>query len=100
MDSVLVVADPSEDVAYWRARAERAEASVATIESELREAHARIAKLTEQVATLSRMMFGRSSERGGRQDAVGDPGQHLDDEADPGGDPTDQTTADGDPKQR
>ncbi|WP_204016414.1 IS66 family transposase, partial [Sphaerimonospora thailandensis] len=37
------------DVAYWRARAERAEA--------------RIEELSEQVAVLSRMLFGRSSEK-------------------------------------
>lgn len=100
MDSVLVVAAPREDVAYWRARAERAEASVVSVESELCEARVRIAKLTEQVATLSRMMFGRSSERGGRTGAVGDPGQHLDDEADPAADPTDQTTPDADEPKR
>ncbi len=44
------------DVAYWRERAERAEESFA-------EANTRISELSEQVAVLSRMLFGRSSER-------------------------------------
>jgi len=74
MGTAPVVVDPVGDVAYWRARAER-------LEAELADANARIAKLTEQVATLSRMMFGRSSERGGRGGGVGDPDCELDDEA-------------------
>jgi transposase len=41
--------DDTDDVAYWRERAERAEA--------------RISELSEQVAVLSRMLFGRSSEK-------------------------------------
>lgn len=44
------------DVAYWRARAERAEGQVGELE-------VRVAELSEQVAVLSRMLFGRSSER-------------------------------------
>jgi hypothetical protein len=44
------------DVAYWRARAERAEGQVAELE-------VRVAELSEQVAVLSRMLFGRSSEK-------------------------------------
>jgi transposase len=44
------------DVAYWRARAEQAEGQVAKLD-------ARVAELSEQVAVLSRMLFGRSSEK-------------------------------------
>ena len=91
MAPAVVVVDPSKDVAYWRARAEQ-------LEAELVDANARIAKLTEQVATLSRMMFGRSSERGGRGGGVADPDQELDDEAET--DSADSQAADaGKPKQ-
>jgi transposase len=44
------------DVAYWRARAERAEGQVAELD-------VRVVELSEQVAVLSRMVFGRSSEK-------------------------------------
>jgi transposase len=50
------VIDDAADVAYWRARAERAEGQVA-------ELGVRVAELSEQVAVLSRMLFGRSSEK-------------------------------------
>lgn len=46
------------DTAHWRARAEHAEAVAERLE-------ARVGELTEQVAVLSRMLFGRSSERNG-----------------------------------
>ena len=53
------------DVAYWRARAERAEARVEQFQ-------ARIEELSEQVAVLSRMLFGRSSEKNGSSSGAGD----------------------------
>ncbi|MCL9758134.1 IS66 family transposase [Frankia sp. AiPa1] len=56
MPTASVVVDA--DVAYWRARAEAAEARA----EELR---ARVGELGEQVAVLSRMLFGRSSEKSG-----------------------------------
>ena len=58
------------DVAYWRARAEAAEARA----EELR---VRVEELGEQVAVLSRMLFGRSSERNGGSTpgADGGPGE-------------------------
>ncbi|MCA1677037.1 MAG: IS66 family transposase, partial [Actinobacteria bacterium] len=43
-------------MAHWRARAERAEGQVAELD-------VRVAELSEQVAVLSRMLFGRSSEK-------------------------------------
>jgi transposase len=46
----------SDDVTYWRDRALVAEAAV-------KELAAQVAALTEQVATLSKMLFGRSSEK-------------------------------------
>jgi transposase len=63
-----VVEDALGEVAFWRERAVRAEAS-------LGEAHKRIGELSEQVAVLSRMLFGRSSEKAGTSqpaDAVGE----------------------------
>jgi transposase len=50
------VIDDAADVAYWRARAERAEGQVAELD-------VRVAELSEQVSVLSRMLFGRSSEK-------------------------------------
>jgi transposase len=50
------VVDDAADVAYWRVRAERAEGQVAELD-------VRVAELSEQVAVLSRMLFGRSSEK-------------------------------------
>jgi hypothetical protein len=50
-----LVVDVTE-VASWRERAERAEARA-------ERAEARLEELIEQVAVLSRMLFGRSSER-------------------------------------
>jgi transposase len=46
------------DVAYWRARAECAEVRVEQFQ-------ARVEELSEQVAVLSRMLFGRSTEKTG-----------------------------------
>ena len=63
-----------EDVAagYWRARAERAEALVAELRAENAGLTARVAELAGQVAalqesvtTLSGLLFGSSSEKGG-----------------------------------
>jgi len=66
----VLVADVTE-VTSWRERAERAEerAGVAERRAEVAEerlaaAQARIEDLAEQVAVLSRMLFGRSSEKG------------------------------------
>jgi transposase len=50
------VVDDAADVAYWRVRAERAEGQVAELD-------VRVAELSEQVSVLSRMLFGRSSEK-------------------------------------
>lgn len=50
------VIDDAADVAYWRARAERAEGQVAELE-------VRVVELSEQVTVLSRVLFGRSSEK-------------------------------------
>jgi transposase len=59
-------APPIDDaeVAYWRARAERAEARAEQFQ-------ARVEELSEQVAVLSRMLFGRSSERHGSSSGAG-----------------------------
>jgi hypothetical protein len=56
------VEDLAVEVAYWRERALAAEARV-------EELVAQVATLAEQVATLSKMLFGRSSEK--------KPGHHL-----------------------
>ena len=57
--------------ACWRERAERAEGQVV-------ELGARVAELSEQVAVLSRMLFGRSSEKNrpapGAEDGAAEPG--------------------------
>ena len=50
------VIDDAADVAHWRVRAQRAEGQVAELD-------VRVAELSEQVAVLSRMLFGRSSEK-------------------------------------
>jgi transposase len=52
------------EVAVWRERAELAEKRVELAEERLAAAEARIEELVEQVAVLSRMLFGRSSEKG------------------------------------
>ncbi len=74
------VIDDATEVAYWRGRAEQAEERLAVAE-------ARISELAEQVAVLSRMLFGQSSEkaglRGSRDLGAGDPGGPED--PDPGG---------------
>ncbi|HEX6403260.1 MAG TPA: transposase [Pseudonocardiaceae bacterium] len=56
MGPARVVDDASDVVAYWRERSERAEGRLA-------ELNVRVAELSEQVAVLSRMLFGRSSEK-------------------------------------
>jgi transposase len=56
MGPARVVDDATDGVAYWRERSERAEGQLA-------ELNVRVAELSEQVAVLSRMLFGRSSER-------------------------------------
>ncbi len=71
--SVEAVIDDAAEVAYWRERAVRAEERLVVAE-------ARISELVEQVAVLSRMLFGQSSERtrsgsGGDPVAGGDPAE-------------------------
>jgi transposase len=74
-----VIEDAPAEVAYWRERAVRAEAEKAVVVERLVAAEARIGQLAEQVAVLSRMLFGRSSERTG----AGCPTDPLDDEPAP-----------------
>jgi transposase len=59
------VTDDATEVAYWRERAVRAEAQLTEAEERLAVAETRISELAEQVAVLSRMLFGRSSEKAG-----------------------------------
>lgn len=61
------------EVAYWRERAVRAEDEKAVLVERLAVAETRIGQLGEQVAVLSRMLFGRSSERTAA-DLPADPG--------------------------
>ncbi|MGH3410243.1 MAG: transposase domain-containing protein, partial [Streptosporangiaceae bacterium] len=61
--------DDAADVAFWRERAERAEDRLAGAE-------ARVLELAEQVAVLSRMLFGQSSEKAG----AGQPGKRAGDD--------------------
>jgi transposase len=70
MPATVLVDDPVETVDYWRERArraerraERAEESSARTQVLLVETQARVEELSEQVAVLSRMLFGRSSEK-------------------------------------
>jgi transposase len=63
--------DDVTDVTSWRERAERAEARAELAEGRAERAEgraeraeARVEELAEQVAVLSRMLFGRSSEKG------------------------------------
>lgn len=80
MSSAGVIDGVNDDVAYWRARAEAeqaetrlARAHLAYTRERLVAAEARIEELAEQVATLSRILFGRSSEKQG----VGDLGPDV-----------------------
>jgi transposase len=77
-----LVVDAAE-AASWRERAERAEERAEAAERRLAVAEAQIEKLAEQVAVLSRMLFGRSSEKGpaGSGDSGGtdDAGEQTDD---------------------
>jgi transposase len=57
-----LVVDVAE-VTSWRERAELAEERAERAEERLAAAEARIEELVEQVAVLSRMLFGRSSEK-------------------------------------
>ncbi len=56
MPAAPLIEDAAVDAARWRARAERAEA-------QLTEAQERISELSEQVAMLGRMLFGKRSEK-------------------------------------
>lgn len=71
--SAAPVIDDVTDVAYWREHAELAEARLGEAEERLVAAEARISELAEQVAVLSRMLFGRSSEK--TRPALGQDGQ-------------------------
>lgn len=67
----VVLDEPvAAEVAVWRERALRAEAG-------LEQALIRIDELSTQVATLSRMLFGQSSEQAGRRAAPGSVGDQA-----------------------
>ena len=73
------VIDEDVDAGYWRARAERAETLVAELRAENAGLNARVAELAGQVArlqesvtTLSGLLFGSSSEKGGGSPSRGD----------------------------
>jgi transposase len=77
--------DDELDVGYWRARAVRAEAQVEELLAENAALRGRVAELAEQVnqlhetvTTLSKLLFGASSERSG-------PAGRGDDASQPGG---------------
>ena len=64
--------DEDADVGYWRARTGRAEALVAGLRAEnagltarVAEVAGQVAGLQESVTTLSGLLFGSSSEKGG-----------------------------------
>ncbi len=66
------VIDKDVEAGYWRARAGRAEALVAELRAEnagltarVAELAAEVARLSESVTTLSGLLFGSSSEKGG-----------------------------------
>jgi len=68
----VLVVDEGVDAGYWRARAERAEALVlelragnAGLSERLAELAGQVARLQESVTTLSGLLFGSSSEKGG-----------------------------------
>jgi transposase len=63
--SAETVIDGASEVVYWRGRA-------VVAEERLARAEARISELSEQIAVLSRMLFGRSSEKT-RPGGAGDP---------------------------
>jgi transposase len=54
-----------ETTAYWRERALRAEVRAEQVEARLSEVETELARVSELAATLSRMVFGRSSEKTG-----------------------------------
>jgi transposase len=88
MGPARVVDDATDVVAYWRERSERAEGQLA-------ELNVRVAELSEQVAVLSRMLFGRSSERtrpapDGADDVEGLDGDSAREPGDPGRSPRGQ----------
>jgi hypothetical protein len=85
----LLVVDVTE-VTFWRERAERAEQRAEQAERRAERAEARVEELVEQVAVLSRMLFGRSSEK-----ASPGPGG-PDEPAGPAGEGSDRTGGDGD----
>ncbi|WP_322779150.1 IS66 family transposase, partial [Frankia sp. Cas4] len=82
------VLDDVADVAYWRERAERAEAQLTDTQSRLTETSQRTTELAEQVAVLRRILFGRSSEKTrpapDRQETAHPDGQDERDSASPG----------------
>ncbi|HET8658854.1 MAG TPA: IS66 family transposase [Micromonosporaceae bacterium] len=67
MPPLLLVDDDADVVGVWRARAELAEARAERAGERLAEALVRIDKLSAQVAMLSRMLFGQSSEQAQRR---------------------------------
>ena len=82
------------DLAYWRARAEAAEARAEAVEARAERAEALaerlqawVEELGEQVAVLSRMLFGDSSEKQNSGRSAGAGGEGVDQRAGDGGKP-------------
>jgi hypothetical protein len=82
------VVDEDVDAGYWRARAERAEMLVAELRADkaglterVAELAGQLARLQESVTTLSGLLFGSSSEKGGSPS----PGNGRDSSHRPGG---------------
>ena len=84
---IALVADEDVDAGYWRARAERAEILAAELQADkaglnerVAELAGQVARLQESVTTLSGLLFGSSSEKGGSplrgngRDSSGRPG--------------------------
>ncbi|MGI9004263.1 MAG: hypothetical protein ACR2GH_21870, partial [Pseudonocardia sp.] len=104
----------ADDVAWWRAEAERLAGVNAVLRARVVELEGQVGALGEKVATLARLAFGPSSEktkRAAREDPAGedpdgdDPAGGEDDPAggedDPaGGDPTGEDPEGGRPKRR
>jgi transposase len=63
--SVTVSGEVVETTAYWRERALRAEARAVAAEERTEELAGELREVKASLATLSRMVFGRSSEKTG-----------------------------------
>jgi hypothetical protein len=91
-----LVVDVTE-VTSWRERAVRAEERAEVAEKRAALAEARIEELVEQVAVLSRMLFGRSSEKAGAGVGGDDGAQDRDEQV---GDEVTDTGGEGDRAKR